>query len=153
MQPLMYVAVAVAAAAVLTYLAARGRRRGRLEGETVAAAILARLEGPGGWEIVITAPDRVLGRRDFADLLPARVLQFISRRHFRLFLREGVWYVEDLGSTNGTFLNGVDIRGQGPVPLRDGDVVSPAGVVDMVFRVVALPGATRLSEGYSEVRA
>jgi pSer/pThr/pTyr-binding forkhead associated (FHA) protein len=29
---------------------------------------------------------------------------YASSRHARLFLRDGSWYVEDLGSTNGTFI-------------------------------------------------
>jgi hypothetical protein len=44
---------------------------------------------------------------------------FVSQLHARVFSRDGNWYVEDLGSTNGTFLNRTQIRG--PSPIRRGD--------------------------------
>ena len=44
---------------------------------------------------------------------------------------EGVYFVEDLGSTNGTFLNGVDIRGKGRARLQPGDVINVAGVLEL----------------------
>ena len=45
----------------------------------------------------------------------------VSRAHARVSAREGVLHVEDLGSTNGTFLNGRRlVEGQG-VRTRDGD--------------------------------
>lgn len=34
----------------------------------------------------------------------------ISRQHALLNLRDGVWYIEDAGSVNGTFVNGVRVR-------------------------------------------
>ncbi len=37
----------------------------------------------------------------------------VSRRHAQLFWSSGELSVEDIGSTNGTFLNGLDIRGRG----------------------------------------
>jgi pSer/pThr/pTyr-binding forkhead associated (FHA) protein len=44
---------------------------------------------------------------------------YVSQLHARLFRRDGSLYVEDLGSTNGTFLNRKQLTG--PVALRRGD--------------------------------
>jgi pSer/pThr/pTyr-binding forkhead associated (FHA) protein len=44
---------------------------------------------------------------------------YVSQLHARLFRRDGSLYVEDLGSTNGTFLNRKKLTG--PVALRRGD--------------------------------
>jgi hypothetical protein len=44
---------------------------------------------------------------------------FVSTLHARVFRRDGSFYVEDLGSTNGTFIN--DRQVTGTVPLQRGD--------------------------------
>jgi pSer/pThr/pTyr-binding forkhead associated (FHA) protein len=36
---------------------------------------------------------------------------FASGRHARIFQRDGAWFVEDLGSTNGTFLGTERVTG------------------------------------------
>jgi pSer/pThr/pTyr-binding forkhead associated (FHA) protein len=46
------------------------------------------------------------------------------------------YYIEDLGSANGTHLNGKDISGQGPVGLDDGDIIEPAGAVHLKFHLL-----------------
>jgi len=46
---------------------------------------------------------------------------YASARHCRIFPERGQWMVEDLGSTNGTFLG--NQRVTDPVPLRRGDEV------------------------------
>jgi len=46
---------------------------------------------------------------------------YVSQSHARLYARDGAWFVEDLGSTNGTFVN--DRRVAAPVQVRAGDLV------------------------------
>lgn len=46
----------------------------------------------------------------------------VSRRHARILVSGDAATLEDLGSTNGTFVNGARIAG--PVPLADGTVVA-----------------------------
>ncbi len=45
----------------------------------------------------------------------------VSREHVRLFPQNGEWIIEDLGSANGTYVNGVRLRRT--LPLRQGDQV------------------------------
>src|SRR5579872_5018705 len=45
----------------------------------------------------------------------------VSFHHARVYSQAGVYYVEDLGSLNGTFLNGVRIT---QAPLTYGDVIT-----------------------------
>lgn len=42
--------------------------------------------------------------------------EYASSRHARLFPRNGQWLVEDLGSTNGTYLDGSRVNEPVPVP-------------------------------------
>ena len=52
---------------------------------------------------------------------------YASTRHARLFPRDGEWFVEDLGSTNGTFLDRTKVTQPTPVgqrtPIRIGKTV------------------------------
>jgi hypothetical protein len=47
--------------------------------------------------------------------------QFVSAEHAILTFRGRAWYVEDLGSTNGTYVNGSPV--EGVTPLGFGDVI------------------------------
>ena len=47
----------------------------------------------------------------------------VSRRHAHIFQKDGKLYIEDLGSSNGTSVNGDSIKAGEPVKIRDGDEV------------------------------
>jgi pSer/pThr/pTyr-binding forkhead associated (FHA) protein len=52
---------------------------------------------------------------------------YVSSRHARFFPRDGQWLVEDMGSTNGTYLDRTKVTGPMPVkigmPIRIGKTV------------------------------
>ncbi len=56
----------------------------------------------------------------------------VSRRHGRLVRQGDEWWVEDLGSTNGTFLNGVKVEPNHLKKLKNGDIIR-CGQVELQF--------------------
>ena len=46
---------------------------------------------------------------------------FVSSEHTRLWYRSGVWYVQDAGSVNGTFVNNQPAREA--IPAQPGDII------------------------------
>jgi hypothetical protein len=65
----------------------------------------------------------------------------ISRKHSRLSFQGGKYVLEDLGSTNGTFVNGQRLTG--PVVLKPGDVVSLGEQIVLMYDAINTdPGAT-----------
>jgi serine/threonine protein kinase len=47
----------------------------------------------------------------------------VSRQHCQLLYKDQQWYVEDLGSTNGTFVNGARLAPHKLVPFKNGDLI------------------------------
>ncbi len=101
---------------------------------TPAAARVASAPTPRaarkGWRVVITQPDTERGRDQWIEgeatigrgggctiSLPADT--FASQVHARIVERDGQLFLEDLGSTNGTFLNGKPVAK--PARVRKGD--------------------------------
>ncbi len=67
----------------------------------------------------------------------------ISRYHTRLTLQGGVYVVEDMGSTNGTFLNGQRVLR--PTPVTSGDLI---GVGESILlKVQGAAGETVVERG------
>ncbi len=85
----------------------------------------ARPVAQGGAEVVVLALDWTgeitelfIGRHYSCDIVLANRL--VSRRHARLFYRDGGWIIQDLESTNGTRVNGARV---GRCKLHPGDEV------------------------------
>jgi hypothetical protein len=83
----------------------------------------------GAQEFLLTAQTTTLGRETINDI----VLKDpeVSRRHIRFTQMAGRFVIEDLGSTNGTFLNGRRISA--PSPLLNGDVIDLGGSLRLTF--------------------
>ncbi|MGZ9223568.1 MAG: FHA domain-containing protein, partial [Anaerolineales bacterium] len=76
----------------------------------------------------------------------------ISRRHARLTFQGGKYVLEDLGSTNGTFVNGQRLAG--PRVLKAGEVVSFGEQIVLVFEAANIDaGATIISPRAAAVPA
>jgi FOG: FHA domain len=70
-----------------------------------------------------------IGRRDDNSIVLTD--SFVSGHHAKLFIRNNNFYVEDLGSTNGTFINSSRIDGR--VKLNVNDELKIGSVI---FRVI-----------------
>ena len=57
--------------------------------------------------------------------------KMLSGNHARIFIDDGLYFLDDLDSTNGTYLNGERIE-KDQVELRSGDVIS-IGQLEFVF--------------------
>ncbi|MEP6852532.1 MAG: FHA domain-containing protein [bacterium] len=72
--------------------------------------------GLAGTRIPLTGAPVLIGRADDSTLVLAD--DYVSTRHARISQQDNVWYLDDLGSTNGTYLG--QMRVTGPVPLEAG---------------------------------
>jgi hypothetical protein len=68
-----------------------------------------------GTRITLGDAPITIGRSDDSTLVLTD--DYASTRHARLVPRTGQWLVEDLGSTNGTYLDRAKVTGPTPVPL------------------------------------
>ena len=73
--------------------------------------------------------EMLIGRGTDADIvLPERQ---VSRYHLKILYRDDRFFLEDLDSKNGTFLNGQQVKGT--VPIQDGDEIQIALCVRLLF--------------------
>jgi pSer/pThr/pTyr-binding forkhead associated (FHA) protein len=92
---------------------AGARARANLEIVNPASARLR----PG--EVIALREATTIGRERGNDVVVDE--ETVSGRHARLVLRDGRWWIEDLGSTNGTLVNEAQVdRAR---PLRPGDII------------------------------
>lgn len=68
-----------------------------------------------GTRITLGESAIMIGRAEDSTLVITD--DYASARHARLVPRSGQWFIEDLGSTNGTYLDRTKVTGPTPVPL------------------------------------
>ena len=109
------------------------KRRSKKSGKIIELSLI---ESPSAlpassWEF--PPGEYVLGRNPTCDIL--LLDPTVSRLHARIFYSEGDWFIEDLGSMNGTRVDGIEIRGKGPVKLKDGSkIVVGKSVLQVKFK-------------------
>lgn len=59
---------------------------------------------------------------------------YVSRKHARITCDDGVWRIEDLGSSNGVFIKREDFERIQSIELADGDQIA-LGNARFVFRI------------------
>ncbi|HZY75953.1 MAG TPA: FHA domain-containing protein [Jatrophihabitantaceae bacterium] len=96
-------------------------RKGRAQQRSAAPArgpsqLIVTEGGLKGTRIGLTGAPVLIGRADDSTLVLTD--DYASTRHARITLQDGMWIVEDLGSTNGTYLGQRKL--DGPVPLEIG---------------------------------
>jgi pSer/pThr/pTyr-binding forkhead associated (FHA) protein len=92
-----------------------------------------------GKEISVKSPKFLIGRNVDCQLRPQSHL--VSRRHCAILTEENSAIVEDLGSTNGTFLNGEKLEGRRE--LKSGDRIK-VGLLEVdVQLAVAVGGKSK----------
>jgi pSer/pThr/pTyr-binding forkhead associated (FHA) protein len=92
-----------------TLLPSRGQRRNTPRQLVVTEGALA------GTRIQLGAQPVLIGRADDSTLVLTD--DYSSTRHARLSPRGSEWYVEDLGSTNGTYLDRAKVTTAVRVPM------------------------------------
>src|SRR5215212_4078842 len=91
-----------------------------------------------GKVLSITLAQFVIGRDPQCHLRPAS--PSISKRHCALIQRDGRVFLRDFDSTNGTFVNGDQIKGE--VELHEGDQLK-VGPLDFTVKIEATPAVNR----------
>jgi hypothetical protein len=87
------------------------------DGRPLLCRLLARTGKVAGHTFTLHQDVTAIGRTQGNDVvLPDPT---VSRHHARLSFRNGQWYLEDLNSSNGTYVNNVRINR--PAPLMEGD--------------------------------
>jgi pSer/pThr/pTyr-binding forkhead associated (FHA) protein len=102
----------------------RAAGRSRRKDVVPTRLVVVEPQGRNGTEYPL-GPDMTVGRAQGCNLVFDE--QYVSQVHTRIFSRDGSVFVEDLGSTNGTWVNGT--RAVGQMPARLGDRIQIGNVV------------------------
>jgi pSer/pThr/pTyr-binding forkhead associated (FHA) protein len=73
-------------------------------------------------EFLVGRPDPVTGIQPEINLGPFDTMRTLSRRHAKILREGGLYFLrEEVGTTNGTFVDGERIKTGAAVPLKPGN--------------------------------
>lgn len=102
-------------------------------GQDSSSIKLVAMNAPEHFELVIDGNNVLLGKK---QELVDKVIPFnrmISRRHCRITGMNGIYYINDEGSANGTFVNGIKLNPGQKMQINRGDIIRLA---DSDFQIV-----------------
>jgi pSer/pThr/pTyr-binding forkhead associated (FHA) protein len=114
------------------------KRHPSKEIKTWGMSIRLKVKGKGQALVLANQPELIIGRahrgcQPDVDLEPYQGSQAgVSRQHSRLLRQGDGWFVEDLGSTNGTFVNGVKVAPRQMMIVKNGDIIR-CGLMELQF--------------------
>ncbi len=112
--------------------------------QTGSLPVLIVKQGPSvGETIPLDRPDMIIGREPGVEILLES--PGVSRRHARLTPQGGETILEDLGSSNGTFVNGQVL--EGPRRLKTGDVIRLGQLVTLEYHAGSSAVQATMMEG------
>ena len=111
------------------------------------AALLVRSGALKGQRLLVRSPVANIGRADYNDVVVNDVS--VSSAHAKLQQRDQVWILTDLGSTNGTFVDGEPALGE--MPLGPGATIK-LGAVRLMFEPLDAPGEPEAPAPRSETQ-
>lgn len=84
------------------------------------------LNAPYALSLRVNRPEYVIGKSVMGVDGTIGFNSAISRVHCKISLVDGAFYVTDLGSVNGTYVNHIRVTDANALPLRDGDILTLA---------------------------
>jgi hypothetical protein len=94
---------------------AGGARPAKVKRGKMARQLVVTAGALAGTRITLGEAQITVGRAEDCTLVITD--DYASARHARLVPRDGQWYLEDMGSTNGTYLDRAKVSAPTPVPL------------------------------------
>lgn len=92
----------------------------------IPSIVIAGVNTPQKIEAVISKEEYIIGKNSDCTDLTVDFSKAVSNRHCCIICKDGISYIKDLKSTNGTFLNGVRILNDDQKQIKPGDRIKIA---------------------------
>jgi pSer/pThr/pTyr-binding forkhead associated (FHA) protein len=105
---------------------------------------------PPEGEAIDVAQPTVIGRTELGPLVDPAKSHSISRGHFQITYKNGLPYITDgtdeTHSSNGTYINKEPLGAKHPKPLKDGDIIGVANLIDLRVAFRSIPDKTEVAQ-------